>query len=212
VSLSMGAMYASMSGTPVASPERVAIPLRPYPFLPCTLNVRQVPAGLVTLIRFAMVNRRIRRFKTTFSLGKSADMPPEDRTGMVAQAIDMNLDPARQAAVLACVWNKVVLVGEMMTSAERIAAATGAGGSSPGRVRASIVIVLQSMRSRQAASMIVRAIAGSVAESVTMSTCSLGFTPAQVRSKFTAPRNALGSILNHLGGSPSSIVNSVFTR
>ena len=149
---------------------------------------------------------------TTFCLGKLADIPSDDRMDTVAHAMDMNLDPPRQALVLACVWNSVVLVGDMMMSAERIAAATGAGGSSPGRVRALIVIVLQSMRSRQAASMIVRAIAGSVAESVTMSTCSLGFTPAQVRSKFTAPRNALGSILNHLGGSPSSIVNSVFTR
>ena len=127
-------------------------------------------------------------------------MPPEDRTSRVAQAIDMNLDPARQAAVLACVWNKVVLVGEMMTCAERIAAATGAGGSSPGRVRASIVIVLQSMRNLRAASVIVRAIDGSVSESVTTRTFSPGFAPAHVRSRFTAPRSALRCILNHLAG------------
>jgi hypothetical protein len=125
-------------------------------------------------------------------------MALEARTDMVAPAIDMNLAPFLHAAVLALVWKSVVLVGQIMTAAESIAATTGSGGSSPGRVRGFIVILLVSMPSREAAAIIVVAIAGSVAESVTMRTCSPGFALAQVRSRFTAPLNPLRIILKDL--------------
>jgi len=110
---------------------------------------------------------------------------------MVAQAIDMNLAPLLHAAVLALVWKSVVLVGQMMTSEESIAATTGTGGSSPGKVRGVIVTLLASTPSQEAADMIVFAILGSVDESVTISTCSPGFALAQVRSRFTAPLKPL---------------------
>jgi len=54
------------------------------------------------------------------------------RTDIFAPAIDMNLAPFLHAVVLALVWYNVLLVGQIMTSAESIAPITGAGGSSPG--------------------------------------------------------------------------------
>jgi len=122
------------------------------------------------------------------------------RTDMVAPAIDMNLAPVLHAAVLASVWYSVLLVGQMMTSAESIAAIMGAGGSSPGRARGFIVILLASICNAEAASMIVHATAGSVAESVVMRTCSPGFALAHVRSRFTAPLYALDRLTSLFAG------------
>jgi hypothetical protein len=94
---------------------------------------------------------------------------------MVAPAIEMNLAPFLHAIVLAFVWNKVLLVGQIITLEDSIAAKTGDGGSSPGRALGLIVIATASIPSLVAAAIIVLAIALSVSESVTMRTFSPGF-------------------------------------